>query len=220
MKIYVLGGGGVGSWLLPAICLLAKAENVIIVDGDKLEKGNLNRQLFDSNEIGAYKSDALAHKYGCESCPNYYSHGSLSIDEDDWLLVGVDNNPARMAALESCDAYGCKAILMANEVTSAEGYYYQPEWHGTKHDPRIYYPEIVTDKRFDPMRASIGCTGEQQVNNRQLVSANFMAAAIGQHLFVLWNMERRKFTRESVGHVPYRIMQNLSKYDTRTMENP
>ena len=50
----------------------------------------------------------------------------------------------------------------------------------------------------------------------QLVSANFMAAALIQHLYVLWKMERPKFDKEAIGHLPHRINQNLSKYTTVT----
>ena len=218
--IYIIGAGGVGSWLTPAICLLKSPNEVIVVDGDTLEHKNLNRQLFTEEDIGKPKAQALADKYGCVAAPcGYYSHGSIHINSQDWLLVGVDNNPARKAVLESCDVYGCKAIFGANEVTSAEAYYYDPKWTGSPMDPLVYYPEISTDTSDDPRHAAIGCTGEAQKNNRQLVSANFMAAALMQHLFVLWNMERNKFNREAQAHLPYRIRQNMSSYEVMKQIN-
>lgn len=224
-KIYILGAGGVGSWLAPAICMLKDPADVTIIDGDTLEKKNLNRQLFDESDIGSKKADALGLKYGCPSVNKFYSHGMnlsgdsealVALDSSDWLLVGVDNNPGRAAALQSCDAYGCRAIFGANETTSSEAYYYDPRWRGTQMDPRIYYPEIGTDHSDDPRAAAIGCTGDSQRSNRQLVTANFMAAALMQHLFVLWEIERKKFKREAIAHVPHRLRQNLTKFETFT----
>jgi molybdopterin/thiamine biosynthesis adenylyltransferase len=214
MKIHIIGAGGVGSWLTPSLCLLTEPESVTVYDGDKLEFKNLNRQLFSAADVGAFKSTALASKYGCGFYEGYYSHGLVDIDDGDWLIGCVDNHAARKSILESCDAYGAKAIFGANEVTSAEAFYYEPKWAGTPADPRVYIPEILTDHSDDPRAASIGCTGEAQRANRQLVSANFMAAALIQHLFVIWQLERRKFDKETLGHLPFRIQQNLTKYET------
>lgn len=217
MNVYVIGAGGVGSWAAPALCMLVKPESVIIVDGDKLEKKNLNRQLFDDDAIGSFKASSLAVRYGCKSDPRYFAHGNFATERDDWLMCCVDNNPGRMAILETCDVYGSHAILASNETTSAEAYYYDPKWKGTKHDPRIYYPEIVTDKRFDPMRAAIGCTGIEQENNRQLVSANISAMSLMLQLFGIWHLDRRKFNREAVGYLPYRINANQTRFEVRTL---
>lgn len=213
MKIYVLGAGGVGSWLLPSICMLRDPQTVSVVDGDTLETKNLNRQLFTTQDVGRNKADALAERYGCESIPRFFAHGMCAFEESDWLLVGVDNNPARAAALESCDAHGCKAIVGANEVLSAEAYYYDPRWRGSPLDPRKYYEDITTDTRFDPRTVGSGCTGEAQEANKQLVTANFMAAALMQHLFIAWAVEARKLTRDVRKHLPFRIRQNLSSYE-------
>jgi len=209
---YIIGAGGVGSWLAPSvIMLLGKPDSVTIIDGDVLEEKNLNRQLFTRDEIGKTKAEALASKYGCGAIPKYFSHGDIELHRTDWVLCVVDNNASRNAVLESCDAYGCKAIFAANETHSSEAYYYENEWQGDKLDPRTYYPEIATDKSDDPRRAAIGCTGEAQVRNPQLVSANFMAASLCQHLLVLWRQEQPKMGREALPHLPYRIRQNLTK---------
>jgi len=81
--IYIIGAGGVGSWLAPAMCKLVGPSHVVIVDGDKLEEKNLDRQLFSTDEIGEFKSDALARKYGCKSVPEWYSHGSIEVRSED-----------------------------------------------------------------------------------------------------------------------------------------
>lgn len=217
-KIYVIGAGGVGSWLAPSLCLLVKPENVVLIDGDKLEKKNLNRQLFGASDIGLYKAAALAIKYGCGQMPSWYARGLMEHQRDDWLFCCADNNPCRIAVLEACDEYGCHAIIAANETTSSEAYYYRPQWKGTELDPRVYYPDMLTNHAGDPRGESIGCTGEAQENNRQLVSANFSAAALAQNLFVLWGLKSKAITRETMPMMPYKFAANLSKIETHRIE--
>lgn len=213
-NIYIIGAGGVGSWLAPAICLLKEPNAVTLVDGDKLEAKNLNRQLFTKADIGKNKADALAAKYGCKSIPSWYSHGLVEVDDSDWILCCVDNNPARASVLETCDMTGCAAIFGANEVYSSEAYFYHTMFRATANDPRVYYPEIETDRSDDPRAASIGCTGEAQRQNRQLVSANFMASGLMMHMFVVWNMEAPKMEQETIKYLPIRMRQNLTKSET------
>lgn len=212
-KHYVIGVGGIGSWLAPSLCLLLEPDSIVLVDGDKLEKKNLNRQLFEESHIGDYKSVALGEKYGCEYLGNWYSFGSIEHDRNDWLFVCVDNNPARLSALQACDQYGCQAIFAANETTSSEAYYYRPKWKDTALDPRKYYPDLLTNHDGDPMRPE-GCTGEAQKANRQLVSANFSGAALAQNLFVLWGLKSKAIDKDNIGQMPFRFRANLSKLES------
>lgn len=39
-------------------------EHIMLVDGDKVEKGNLGNQIFEPEEVGQYKVQALAERYG------------------------------------------------------------------------------------------------------------------------------------------------------------
>lgn len=211
---YIIGAGGVGSWLLPSVCMLVGHKNVTVFDGDTLETKNLNRQLFTLDDIGSNKAEALAKKYQCQSVPQYFAYGKLdNLRRWDVLLVAADNNAARHAAWMECNEKGCPMIVGANEVTSAEAYYYERSLKETDRDPAVYYPELTTDTSDDPRHAAIGCTGEVQRTNRQLVSANFMAASLMQHLLVLWNIERSKVDKEGLAHFPVRIRQNLTKYE-------
>lgn len=212
--IFIIGVGGVGSYLAPVMCLLAGKHNITLVDGDELEKKNLNRQLFNESEIGMNKADALANRYGCGSIPDWYSESLMTHTKHDWLIGVVDNHIARRSILSAVDRYDCRAILAANEVHSSEAYVYLPQWANTRLDPRIYYPEILTDHSGDPRAAQIGCTGEAQKANVQLVTANFMAASLASHLFVVWAMEAKKMEADDVRHLPYKLVNNLTKNET------
>ena len=211
---YIMGCGGVGSAIVPSFCLLRDPSEVTLIDGDRLEKKNLNRQLFDAVNIGQNKAQALGTKYGCQFVPEWYAKGKIRHYRHDWLLCLVDNHRTRLEVLEVCDEAGCQAIFAANEMHSSEAYYYRRAWQGTDRDPRVYYPEIATDRSDDPRVASIGCTGEVQERNRQLVSANFMAAALAEHLYVLWCMKAPRMDSETVALLPHKFAANLSKLET------
>lgn len=214
MSVFIVGCGGVGSHLAGPLCQLIGREQVVLVDGDTIEKKNLNRQCFSSADIGKKKSDALAERYGCGSIPDWFSFGDRPYDEHDCIACVVDNHPARAAVLQTCDYNRCRAIFGANETHSSESYYYHPSWLNTNLDPRVYIPEILTNVLGDPRAASIGCTGEVQEQNRQLVSANVMAASLVLHMFVVWEMEARKLPQEAREHLPHRLIQNLSRNES------
>jgi ThiF family len=210
MSVYIIGCGGVGSWLVPALTKLIDIENLWLIDGDRLESKNLDRQLFNNTDIGKYKAEALGRKYGLKYMNVFYGLGTLEHSPTDWLLCACDNHPARVSVLRACDMFGCVAIIGANETNSAEAYYYHEEWKGTPCDPRVMYPEMVIDLSGDPMRTE-GCTGEAQRQNRQLASANFMAAALMQHLLVLWKIEVLKLDAPIIPALPHQLSATLSR---------
>src|SRR4051812_23463220 len=123
--IYIIGCGGVGSAIVPSLCLLKGAKEITLIDGDTIEEKNLNRQLFGPCQVGTNKAKALGDKYGCGSVAEWFARGKIRHGRSDWLLCLVDNHPARLEALEVCDEVGCQAIFAANETHSSEAYYYR-----------------------------------------------------------------------------------------------
>lgn len=63
-KIVVIGIGGVGS-IIPISLVRTGIKNITIIDKDKVDQSNLNRQIaFNINDIGKFKVDALySHLY-------------------------------------------------------------------------------------------------------------------------------------------------------------
>jgi molybdopterin/thiamine biosynthesis adenylyltransferase len=210
--LYIIGVGGGGSWLTPAMSLLTSPEQITLIDGDKLEQKNLNRQLFDETDVGRNKAEALSAKYHTSFIADWFCDGLLEFQPEDWLMVCVDNNPARRSALIECDRYGCRAIFAANETNSAEAYYYQPSWKDTMLDPRLYYN--LSGSAGDPRRASIGCTGEAQASNPQLVTSNMMAASLAGHLFSLWHLQAPKLSRKTLASLCYKFVANANKLES------
>lgn len=216
----IIGCGGVGTWLLPSLKLLVPGEKIVLVDGDTIEKKNLDRQLFDQTAIGKNKADALAARFECESLPTWFHCGTMALDREDMLLVCVDNHKARAEALTACDLGGATAIVAANETQSSEAYVYRPEWRDhPKLDPRIYYPEILTDKSGDPMAARIGCVGEAQKYTPQLVTANQMAAALAMHLYVVWAQEVKTLDSKFVGYCPHKLSCTIKGITTTSVND-
>jgi len=209
---YIIGCGGAGSAIVPSFCLLKPPSDVTLIDGDVIERKNLDRQMFTAAQIGLNKAQALAQKYGCRGLPEWFARGKWRHYRSDWLICLVDNHRTRREVLEVCDESGCQAVFAANEMHSAEAYYYRRAWQGTRRDPRLYYPEILTDLSGDPRAA--GCTGQAQENHRQLVSANLMAAALAEHLFVLWHLKAPRLDRDTVERLPFKLAANLSKLET------
>lgn len=69
VNIFIVGGGGTGSYLLPNLLRIAKFSNlynikITVIDGDVLEEKNLVRQNFHSKYINQKKSRALADTWG------------------------------------------------------------------------------------------------------------------------------------------------------------
>lgn len=213
MPILIIGAGGVGSWLTPAMCLLAGPKNITVIDGDTLEQKNLNRQLFTKEDIGRNKAEALASKYGCAYIPKYFTVGSVQIRINTWFMVCVDNNPGRLAVLRETDMNNGRAIFGANETYSSEAYYYKPEWRDTERDPRVFDPQILEDHGGDPNAASIGCTGEAQEQNPQLVGANYMAAGLMLHLFSFYKTQANDLEPEVLEQVPYHFRANQTRLE-------
>jgi molybdopterin/thiamine biosynthesis adenylyltransferase len=218
-NIYIIGAGGVGSWLVPSLVRLTSAAQITVIDMDTLEEKNLDRQLFKPADIGKSKAEALAELYHTHARAEWFSEGALEFDEQDWLLVCVDNHRARAAALAECDRWGCKSIFGANETHSAEAYYYDREWRDGPLDPRIYFPDILTDLSGDPRARGIGCTGEAQQENRQLVTSNMLAAGLMGHLFALWHLHAPTVKTKTIPSLPYRLVANRTRLETHLIKD-
>ena len=57
----LLGGAGIGS-IIAECALRFGFENITIVDGDRVEESNLNRQNYTCDDIGHYKAESLANR--------------------------------------------------------------------------------------------------------------------------------------------------------------
>lgn len=213
MKIYCIGAGGVASYLLPVLSRSTKpTDQIFVMDGDRLEERNLERQLFRSSQIGEYKAQALADMYGAEAICSYLTAQSrlttdLDSDDWDWLFVMVDNHKARRLALELADREGFRVLVGANEYSDAQAYYYSNDLQDTSYDPRVRWPEMLTDDSNDP----VSCQGEEQIAAPQLAIVNMLAAAYMLHLFYFYTEKAHKVDPE---YHPVMHSSNFNKIGT------
>ncbi len=126
IELYLIGCGGTGSWLAPALVRTAKIlldrqvadVQVIFVDPDIVEPKNVFRQNFCAAEVGKNKAATLAFRLGIahglkiNAAPEPISrtlinHNSSSLT----LLVGCVDNPAARQVLA--------------EITTMTGGYYR-----------------------------------------------------------------------------------------------
>ncbi len=185
-EIHLIGCGGVGSWVVPALARLADYFN--LWDGDTLEHRNLDRQLFKTEDIGKNKAQALGEIYPrAVVIPEFFHEGSF-VGELSLILCCADNHAARRNAILKADETSSTAIIAGNEYTDADAYIYIPSMRGTPNDPRVFAPEILTDNTGDPRRAD-GCTGHAAIERPQLVLANMAAADHMLRLMWWWFAE-------------------------------
>lgn len=134
LRFIFVGAGGTGSFAVPAIARLIyelrqqqnKQVEMLIVDPDIVETGNIPRSNFCFAEVGRFKAQTLAERiataWGIEtsfSCENFDSEKHLKSSNSDYrsltIIVGcVDNYLARREmhrALDEFRSYGDQSRL-------------------------------------------------------------------------------------------------------------
>lgn len=226
MRLYVIGAGGTASYLLPVLVRTitenCDVKEVVIIDRDVIEEKNVERQNYTFDEIGQGKAEAVAQSLRsfCRvpiTTVNEWFTENFAMFPNSFAISCTDNHPARLALLNLCDKQNCKAVICGNETYSADAYYYQPTFQGTKKDPRVRYPEILTDKQDDPIRPS--CNSDEEIEeNPQLAAANFMSANFGMHLTQLWLFEIHRYDLEECGKfLPIELSSVMTKVKTLTV---
>lgn len=223
MNAVIIGCGGIGGWLASALVkMMGEGDTLALVDKDKFEKHNRDRQLHCN--LGTCKSDAVRsaiHRHA--RCEVISYRGFIGLpDTDDWFraktlagpdtvwFCGADNHRARLNTLKAADTYGGMAVVCANEYTDAEAYVYLPEWANGPLDPRMYYPEILTDRSDDPVTPP--CTGEVLESTPQLALANMSAANYGMWLWYYWSEIAGTITDPDAQRMsPYHVLSSSGK---------
>ena len=98
--VTVVGCGGTGGFAAEGICRLLPHEvDLRLVDSDRVEERNLSRQNFFPEELGQFKSEALARRLARRfNRPVAYSTLPIALAEvslPGLLISCVDNGPAR-----------------------------------------------------------------------------------------------------------------------------
>jgi hypothetical protein len=225
-KTYIIGCGGVSSYFIPSFLRTLKHTQVrslrgqvCLVDGDTLEEKNLKRQHFLPEDVGAPKVEALQRVYSgvydkIETHFGFVDAG-FSVEPGSVLIVFADNHPCRKDMLEVADRTESRLISAANGDIGAHAFYYDSKWQGGPLDPRIRYPEIVTQETGSPIKKG-GCEDEQVLDEfPQTPFANFMAASHAALLWNFWMIESRSLdSKQSIGSWPVEFTNTFSSQKT------
>jgi hypothetical protein len=198
-RTIVIGAGGTGGWLIPQLArLLAyhqdSSDSVIVVDGDAFEEHNQQRQLCGPGQLGMNKAAAMAElcqSQGLESVQhreafvNQGSIANLMRDATALLVLAVDNDATRLAAIEACRQHRGDFFLITPGNSSAtdpdaaiKG---QVLWFGRSGDtsygldPALVFPNIEHPSDSIP---HAGSCANQAPSAPQLLSANALAASL------------------------------------------
>lgn len=221
----IIGAGGVASYLLPVLIKSFKPASITIVDKDILEERNLDRQMFSKDDIGKNKGVALHDTYVkdwlyyCKPersnvfsvITQWFDEMTELPDDTDCIICVADNHAARHAALFYADKHKVPCIIGGNEYLDNESYIYYSTWNGTKKDPRIRYPEIVTaGDEGSPM----ACTGTATIASPQLAIANSGCASKILHLLWVWERfaKKEQLNKEALDALPYELFSGLSDH--------
>lgn len=185
----LVGAGGTGSVLAePLLAWLISQHGddgfiLGILDGDKVEKGNLARQLFRPQDIEAPKASALAAKLNHPSVigkSDWLTDENVAtyIQEGDTVIIAADNYAVRKRINEHAKTLNnCRVINAGNEEShgSLQDYI---RIAGADYTPPLdfMHPEIAEGKGVDP--AELSCTELAALpGGGQTLAANFMSAA-------------------------------------------
>jgi molybdopterin/thiamine biosynthesis adenylyltransferase len=154
-RALMIGAGGLGSHIAPTLVRKGIGK-VSLLDHDTVSPSNLNRQRFYERDIGDQKVGALARNLleECVVCTEIEGW-SASLEqalEDgyhfdcDIVIVGVDNNPARVIASRHFRDLGLPVIFTAVSADADHGYVFVQEKQG----PCIgcLFPDMVNDDRY------------------------------------------------------------------------
>lgn len=198
--VYVIGVGGTGGFLSSPLARLiayhpsTKDSQIIFIDGDEFEEKNQTRQIVGPSQIGLNKARAMV-----DFC-SYQGLGNVSCVEDfvrqttfiphlrkaqsPMVVCSVDNDATRKDIIDSiineCAGKDFLYITPGNSdgTETVKG---QTLWFGRIDgenvglNPSLIYPNIETPQDAVPRKGSCALHAPSRP---QLISANFMAAAI------------------------------------------
>lgn len=197
----VIGAGGTGTYFLKEVSRFIHSlgnhppvGKMMIIDGDIVERKNIDRQCFQEEDIGLYKSAVMADILNCafslsweasgifldtkeqlhiETCGISQRKGRLSLP----MIVGcVDNHACRMVLEDYFNnSNNCIYLDSANEYSSGE-VVFSMKINGEVISPlrSNYFPEIKKEKKT---RSQMSCT-ELNAVSPQHTCTNMLAGNI------------------------------------------
>ena len=197
VKILVLGVGGTGGHIIPNLYRMAyslkdkRPIDIILADGDTVEKKNLLRQNFIEADLDQKKSTVLAQRYSSAfGVPVNYIPDFIESDEKltDILKPGQENEiPILLGCVDNNRSRQmCHRVFQILDnlvyIDSGNGEYTGQIVCGVRKNGKTklnpvchFYPEMLTDS--DKFKSEESCS-DAIVSSPQNIMANVMAATI------------------------------------------
>ena len=121
-RVAIVGAGGIGAAVIPALTG-AGIGHLTIIDGDRVELSNLQRQpIYNSGQIGMAKARLASHfvmarnpHIGLTTVEQRIdaANAELLLADHDLVIDGTDNFATRLSVSDSCVALGLPLISAA-----------------------------------------------------------------------------------------------------------
>jgi len=161
-RVVLVGAGGLGGEVGAGLARKGIGQ-LTMYDHDAVDFSNLPRQQFTLHDVGQNKAMALAANLRLQATGHTFLRGvacsfqaavESGIDEPaDVLIVGVDNNPTRVAAAQYSLARHIPAVFLAVDPTASKGYVFVQTTRPGDPCFLCLYPDAVEDSRV------YGCAG-------------------------------------------------------------
>lgn len=190
-RFKIIGLGGIGSWLVEPLCrYLNHTDDVIevtLVDGDKYEDKNKNRQQFDRLDNKAVvTAESIRKQFPkmlVKAVGEYVTDDNVIslVREGDVVFLGVDNHATRKTISDRCrELDNVTLISGGNDYTDGNVIYYcRKGGKDVTKAPTTLYKKIANPEDKNPGLVSSekqGCEAEAN-QNPQLLFTNLAIAS-------------------------------------------
>lgn len=199
---FLIGTGGTGGHLAPALCRLLNYHpttagvRLMLVDGDSFDKHNAERQLCGHEHVGINKAEAMLDLLLAQGLTNtaafpaYVNKAAISKllrrHHCPLIVMAVDNDASRKASLEAVEEAGLDGFFW---ITAGNAGAEDPAaairgnvlWWGHLGDtpygfnPAMAFPNIEEPEDDIPAQ---GTCAANAPSSPQLISANALSAAL------------------------------------------
>lgn len=212
-RIVIVGLGGIGSWVVQALCPYLNfgtdTWTLVLVDGDEYEEKNRSRQAFD--ELGSkaeVQTSWVARKYSrvrVQPIAQYLSSGgedntypvSSAICSGDIVFSCLDNHKTRKMVSDHCATLRDVTLISGgNEYTDGNVQVFVRR-QGQDKTCRLekFHPELASPRDKAPFEMS--CE-ELAASSPQLIFANLTAATLMLNTFYVVEQRQADWQKSEV----------------------
>lgn len=197
-KFKVIGLGGIGSYLADFLCRYLNSGTddieVTVIDGDRYELRNAERQQFDRSDNKAkVTAETLSKKYPrihIRYKAEYITPDNVIslIREDEWVFLCVDNHSTRKLVSDRCGELANVVLISGgNDLTDGNVIrYVRRNEQDISRSPTLLFPSIANPTDRNPGTLSdaerLGCETEA-IASPQLLFTNLAAASCMCNVF-------------------------------------